>query len=336
MDFLTHLFHSFIPHRENDYRPYFLRVGSVLATALIIVVLFASASYVERVVLLRTNMAAVISAVLVDLTNGDREGNQLAMLSVNPTLVAAAQLKADDMAAKSYFAHTSPDGTTPWDWFKKSGYKFSYAGENLAVYFSDSVDVERAWMNSPGHRANILNARFSEIGIAIAEGVYQGLPTVFVVQMFGTPAQEAALTPVPATAADIQKQEEAVALVDIVSPPEPKAVAHVEGASTADDELQVITRDDTFIAVKNALPAQVPAPSSAYSSYWQRLFTSPKTTLGYLYTFLGLLIFIAMAFLIGIELKHQRPKNVFSAVLLIVLMAGLLSLGSVHILAVPA
>ncbi len=66
-----------------------------------------------------------------------------ALLAVNPVLERAAQAKADDMAAKSYFSHNSPDGVTPWFWLNQAGYVFTYAGENLAANFSDSIDVEK-------------------------------------------------------------------------------------------------------------------------------------------------------------------------------------------------
>ena len=95
--------------------------------------------------------------------------------------------KANDMVANNYFAHTSPSGLTPWYWFEQVGYGFTYAGENLAVNFSDSQDVTNAWMNSAEHRANILNANFTQIGIATATGTYNGAPATYVVEDFGTP-----------------------------------------------------------------------------------------------------------------------------------------------------
>ena len=129
---------------------------------------------------------------LVDETNQNRVANGLPDLQVSPLLQAAAQEKANDEATKGYFAHTSPQGLTPWYWFQQVGYNFDYAGENLAVNFSDSQDVTNAWMNSPEHRANILSTDFTQIGIATAQGIYDGEPTTFVVEEFGTPAPAAA------------------------------------------------------------------------------------------------------------------------------------------------
>jgi len=91
------------------------------------------------------------------------------------------------MASKGYFAHYSPSGLSPWYWFTKAGYSYKKAGENLAVNFKDSDDVVRAWMNSPTHKANIVKEGYTEIGIGIAEGVYQGKKATFVVQLFAAP-----------------------------------------------------------------------------------------------------------------------------------------------------
>lgn len=135
------------------------------------------------------SLSAIYAAVLVNLTNQNRVASNIAELKVNPVLEKAAQMKADDMAAKSYFAHNTPEGKTPWYWFEQAGYKYTYAGENLAVNFENSEDVERAWMNSRGHFLNIMNPKFTEIGIATSTGIYKGRTAVFVVQMFGAPAK---------------------------------------------------------------------------------------------------------------------------------------------------
>lgn len=133
------------------------------------------------------SLSAIYAAVLVNLTNQNRAASNIAELKVSPILEKAAQMKADDMASKSYFAHNTPDGKTPWYWFEQAGYKYVYAGENLAVNFQNSEDVEIAWMNSRGHFLNIMNPKFTEIGIATSTGIYKGRQAVFVVQMFGSP-----------------------------------------------------------------------------------------------------------------------------------------------------
>jgi hypothetical protein len=133
-------------------------------------------------------VGAVLPAVVVDLTNKERAQTTAVPLVRNATLDAAAKLKAEDMARNEYFAHFSPAGVSPWHWFDEAGYVYAYAGENLAIHFTDSTEVVDAWMNSPAHRENIVNGVYTEIGVGTAKGKYEGYDTVYVVQLFGTPA----------------------------------------------------------------------------------------------------------------------------------------------------
>lgn len=133
------------------------------------------------------SLSAIYASVLVNLTNKDRVAANVAELKVSPLLEKAAQMKALDMATRGYFAHNTPEGLTPWYWFREAGYNYTYAGENLAVNFEESEEVETAWMNSRGHFLNIVNPKFTEIGIATSTGTYKGRSAIFVVQMFGAP-----------------------------------------------------------------------------------------------------------------------------------------------------
>ncbi len=139
-----------------------------------------------------SSLAAVLPNILNSLTNQNRQLNNEPILTVNPLLNKVAELKAEDMAQSGYFDHTSPTGKTPWYWFDLVGYKYQYAGENLAIDFTNSVDVDNAWMSSIGHRANILKESYTEVGTAVATGTYQGNPTTFVVQVFGKPVSQTA------------------------------------------------------------------------------------------------------------------------------------------------
>jgi uncharacterized protein YkwD len=94
--------------------------------------------------------------------------------------------KIDHMVSNKYFSHNSPNGVTPWYFINKVGYIFIYAGENLAMDFTDSWEVQNAWLNSPTHKANLLNSNFKDIGISTREVFFNGRKTVFIVQMFGT------------------------------------------------------------------------------------------------------------------------------------------------------
>jgi len=182
-----------IPHEGNDNKPHLLRPHVIAFVVMIALVAEAGFVFSFKYVVPQSKLFGIIETnALVDETNQSRVANALPDLQVSPLLQAAAQQKANDMASKGYFAHTSPQGLTPWYWFQQVGYQFDYAGENLAVNFSDSQDVTTAWMNSPEHRANILSTDFTQIGIATADGIYNGKPATFVVEEFGTPAPAAA------------------------------------------------------------------------------------------------------------------------------------------------
>lgn len=214
--------HSFIPHDGNEKQPHILRskattsflVGSVLLEIIVLIALFPIFTKTLDFI------ASVLPGVLVDETNRTRAELSLNTLQVNPLLQEAAQLKANDMAARGYFAHNTPEGLQPWVFLDQVGYSYESAGENLAVNFTDSLATHEAWMNSPGHRANIVRNGFTEIGIATARGTYQGSNTIFVVQFFGRPANQIVVeaprpTPVPITTPQIQEQ---VALVPSETP----------------------------------------------------------------------------------------------------------------------
>ena len=128
------------------------------------------------------------AATIITLANTDRARHALSPLADSALLDAAAQAKADDMVASSYFAHYSPSGISPWHWFTLAGYSYTHAGENLAINFTDSGALEAAWMASPAHRANILKSIYTETGVGVAHGAYLGSPAVFIVELFATPA----------------------------------------------------------------------------------------------------------------------------------------------------
>lgn len=123
---------------------------------------------------------------VVDQTNQERQKIGLEPLSYNKKLSDAALAKGQDMFNDQYWAHTAPDGTEPWYFIKQTKYNYIVAGENLARDFSSTPDMVTAWMASPTHKANILNPKYQEIGIAVIDGILEGYETTLVVQMFGT------------------------------------------------------------------------------------------------------------------------------------------------------
>ncbi len=162
---------------------------SVVVIALLISVFFMpfSQKFLKYISSKISQFATVISSSLVMGTNDFRAVNNESALKESSLLNLAAQMKAEDMAKKEYFSHVAPNGDLPWVWFSKVGYDYSYAGENLAIDFTESSDVTDAWINSAKHKANLLNTNFTEIGIGIATGTYEGHSTTFVVQFFGKP-----------------------------------------------------------------------------------------------------------------------------------------------------
>lgn len=186
----------FIAHEENDHHPHIFRAKAVLVFFACLFAIEGSLFlYAGRSVQTDSQKAAVIAQALVSYTNDARASENLAPLVRNSLLDLAAQKKAEDMIAKGYFAHFAPDGTSPWHWIDAVGYEYASAGENLAIDFFDSKDVVGAWMNSPGHRKNIMKQKYAEIGMAVADGTFENRHTTFVVQFFATPAGIAAAAP---------------------------------------------------------------------------------------------------------------------------------------------
>lgn len=153
--------------------------------------------------------ASYSAGTLVSMTNNVRAENGLGALSTNSALASAAYAKANDMLANNYFAHNSPDGKTPWDFIIDAGYSYTYAGENLAIGYTDASELFSAWMNSATHRQNILNSNFREIGIAVVSGQFEGVETIVVVQEFGAATSDSAnITPSEQVASEEAKPEE--------------------------------------------------------------------------------------------------------------------------------
>ncbi|MFI8962593.1 sigma-70 family RNA polymerase sigma factor [Streptomyces sp. NPDC053493] len=104
---------------------------------------------------------------VIDLVNSERAQAGCGPLTENALLTRAAQGHSDDMAARNFFDHTNPDGDGPGERVTAAGYRWSTYGENIAMGQRTPAEVMESWMNSPGHRANILNCSFKEIGIGI-------------------------------------------------------------------------------------------------------------------------------------------------------------------------
>lgn len=181
---------SVIPSEKNQYQPHLIRGYGI--TAIIFIVIGMQMGYntalTGRVLGTKTT---ITTADLLRETNATRSSFKLGTLKSNDKLNQAAYLKAQDMMANQYWAHVSPNGTQPWKWFGDVNYNYAEAGENLAKNFSTTGATMTAWMNSPGHKENVLNPDYLEAGFAVIDGDLDGQPTTLVVALYGRPAESA-------------------------------------------------------------------------------------------------------------------------------------------------
>ncbi|MFI0167612.1 CAP domain-containing protein [Streptomyces sp. NPDC017095] len=124
--------------------------------------------------------ASAAAADILRLVNAERSGAGCRPLTLNSTLSKAAQAHSEDMAAHRNMSHTGSDGSSPGDRITRAGYTWSSYGENVAYGYTTAEQVMAGWMASPGHRANILDCGFTELGVGLAQ------PGGYWTQDFGT------------------------------------------------------------------------------------------------------------------------------------------------------
>ena len=209
--------HYFLPYPDNNHRALLLQPSFL---ALFVAVYLLNQSFIKSFTIARPGVLGYSSEITIskvlDQTNTERVKLGLKPLTFNSTLSKSAQLKADDMFTNNYWAHTSPQGKSPWDFFNNAGYEYSVAGENLAKDFYDTEGLLKAWMNSPTHRENIINPKYQEIGIGVVNGILGGVKTTLVVQHFGTPRNGVVLASVPPD--DIAVESSFIQNIPIASP----------------------------------------------------------------------------------------------------------------------
>ena len=255
MKLLKFLRHLFIPHESNNQKGRILHPSSLSLIAVFLIAFQVLLSVFPRSLPRVLGYAANISpAEVIRLTNAQRAASGLSPVSENSKLDLAALAKGNDMLAKGYWAHFAPDGTSPWSFFMNFGYKYQYAGENLARDFSNANDAVNAWMNSPSHRENILNSKYKEIGIGVVEGNLAGVNTTIIVQFFGTPLGGAPVV------SDVQAREPAKTAI-------PRSSAAPSLATAKPELVPVITITPT--------PSPIPSPQ-AVSVKFVSPFSSTK------------------------------------------------------------
>lgn len=243
----TTLAHLFTPHHTNNHRARILHPAGLTVLIAIVLISQTMLNLVEHVGILPEGIVLgyasnITSVETIDLSNQERIHAGLEPLTHSPLLTSAAHAKATHMFANDYWAHIAPDGTTPWYFIKNANYTYSVAGENLARDFDNTSTMVRAWMDSPTHRDNILNSKYTDIGIAVVNGKLDGVETTLVVQMFGKPTTAIAQTtdtavtnssPPEVEAAETPLVPQAPEIVEEL-PAETSIPAHIAGATLSD------------------------------------------------------------------------------------------------------
>ncbi len=140
-----------------------------------------------------TGNEGIYNSDIIKLTNDERQKNGIIVLKENSLLDKIAKERLEDMFSQGYFKHVSPQGISVSDIAKTDGYEYLLIGENIALgNFKNSEELVTAWMESTGHRENILNPLFSEIGVYAKEGSYNDANMLIGVQVFGKPASSCA------------------------------------------------------------------------------------------------------------------------------------------------
>jgi hypothetical protein len=341
----------FIPHQGNNYAPDSLEKTALTGMFFLIVLSFA-ATNVFSLLWVHSSwlVGTVLPAVVVTRTNEERQDKSLGSLTRSSLLDDAAKRKAEHMAKNGYFAHYSPEGVSPWHWFKVVDYSFVHAGENLAVHFNDTDALVDAWMESPTHRANIMNGQYTQIGVGTAKGTYEGYDTVFVVQMFGTPAAElrqpkaavagetksllSELAPAPIDEVAMASQLPSRVLAEemssevakekvtlekeqgtpvVVEAVEEKVTESVPAENPVVSETKTMVSEDSFIATTApGIPAEITGDVARTQdiSSGTRVLTSPHLLLRTLYGVIGSVVFVSLILAVFIEVRRQRPVQV--------------------------
>lgn len=216
----------FIPSECNDFKPKVLRTKSLAIIAIALLILKASVTgYLFFIYPNLAKMSALMQNEIRELINTERTANSEPILKTNEVLNKAAKAKADDMIKNNYFAHKSPNGKMIWETISRGEYPYLYVGENLAMNFTSAQSAHKALMLSPTHKKNILNEKYTEVGIAIASGEIGGRNTNVLVQVFGSakavkPA--IAKTEEPAAPKTVEKITEKIKPeIEIENKPEP-------------------------------------------------------------------------------------------------------------------
>lgn len=215
----------------------------------------------------KTSNTLTIEGVITD-TNAQRAANgNLSPLAENATLDDIAMLRLDDMFANQYFAHVAPppDNESALTVASSVGYQYLALGENLALgNFAGNTGLVTAWMNSPGHRANILDIHYTQIGVAVRKGVFQGQNTWIAVQVFGKPASDCS-SPDATLKTSIDNLESQITAMSSQLSQSKTAIAAMQPQSGSDYN-QAVANYNALASQYNTVVAQEQAEIATYDA----------------------------------------------------------------------
>lgn len=342
----------FIPNDGNNYHPHILHAkrtffyGAIFSLAKIILVAFVCLLPAE--VFVMPDVLAEEGRQIIALTNEIREERGLPILKVEEKLNTSAQLKSDDMAIKEYFAHSESNQTVT-TWLKSAGYKYSTAGENLAVGYSSALDIVTAWKNSGTHYANLIDTDFTDLGVGLSGGVFDGQPTVYIAQHLASPLAVVVDPIVPASVVVSEpvviKLEEEIKnkIVDKIPEPSvgmvPELVTEFsnekektnEISENVPEQIVELAPESLVLAEKvdNVRPTVEPvvnltAPTPMQKYVHAKSVLSPITSIFDVSRniYLVAILFFAVALLLNIfvEIRKQHPHAIFHTSCLIALL----------------
>ncbi|HUZ93063.1 MAG TPA: CAP domain-containing protein [Candidatus Paceibacterota bacterium] len=340
MDAMTNAIRNFfLPTEQNEMLPLVLGREAFFVLLAIAAALIVTPAYlrVKNIAdLANPTLANFDAATVIDLANQSRAANGMPLLAPNSELDLAAEEKVQDMFANQYFAHFSPTGVSPWNFFARAGYSYIAAGENLAIDFPDAQDTEDAFMNSPTHRDNILSPLYTQMGAAVESGTFEGRSTIIVAQYFGAP--KVAIAPIAATAPKataVTAVAPAPTTVSVKTASVPQAVASsalvvIAQKSTSSPALlgtetqsgpsappSIPAVPESAPAVSSAASAPVPAPSTA--SWLRSVVVTPQNGIKLVSIAAFFLILLALSFVV---MRSAAVPNVVLRSILLLLFFG--------------
>ena len=248
-------------------------------------------------------MSAKMETQIYSLINTERQINNTNILNESDILNEIAKEKAEDMINRNYFAHENPDGKMIWQTINRDEYPYLYIGENLAINFTSAESAHKALMLSETHKKNILNSKYTEIGIAVVSGEIDNKKTNVLVQIF---AHAKTVQPIIAKNDVIPTQQIAR-----------QENTPVELGETTTGVLSAEITPDVQVVAVSAEQVEVP----------NQIGLTAKTINYSQYIFLVVLIFLVVALILNIliRISVQHKPVIIQTLLVIILTYGLFS-----------